>query len=107
MKYFVTYFVKNIGKGKEIFNIIPYMAETISLDEEEMFEVVASKLKMYPFLRCCNIMKSSDNNRNAFQLHCIMDNTHYKEEAFKDMLVEESLTYKEIDDDIEISDLSK
>jgi hypothetical protein len=48
MEYLVTYYVKNTNSAKDIFNVIPYASSVVTGSENEVLELVASKLKKNP-----------------------------------------------------------
>ena len=63
MEYLVTYYVKNTNSAKDIFNIIPYASSVVTGSENEVLELVASKLKKNPFFRCCSVMDHCSANK--------------------------------------------
>ncbi|UKK55133.1 hypothetical protein [Prevotella sp. E2-28] len=99
MEYLVTYYVKNTNSAKDIFNVIPYASSVVNGSENEVLELVASKLKKNPFFRCCSVMDHCSGNKKVFETKFILDNPHFKEDALqKEFKVLESVDHKEIDD---------
>ena len=99
MEYLVTYYVKNTNRAKDIFNVIPYASSVVTGSENEILELVASKLKKNPFFRCCSVMDHCSGNKKVFETKFILDNPHFKEDALqKEFKVLESVDHKEIDD---------
>ena len=99
MEYLVTYYVKNTNSAKDIFNIIPYASSVVTGSENEILELVASKLKKNPFFRCCSVMDHSSGNKKVFETKYVLDNPHFKEDALQTKFkVLESVDHKEIDD---------
>ena len=99
MEYLVTYYVKNTNSAKDIFNVIPYASSVVTGSENEILELVASKLKKNPFFRCCSVMDHCSGNKKVFETKFILDNPHFKEDALqKEFKVLESVDHKEIDD---------
>ena len=83
MEYLVTYYVKNTNSAKDIFNVIPYASSLLTGSENEVLELVASKLKKNPFFRCCSVMDHCSGNKKVFETKFILDNPHFKEDANK------------------------
>ena len=99
MEYLVTYYVKNTNSAKDIFNVIPYASSVVTGSENEILELVASKLKKNPFFRCCSVMDHSSGNKKVFETKYVLDNPHFKEDALQTKFkVLESVDHKEIDD---------
>ena len=99
MEYLVTYYVKNTNSAKDIFNIIPYASSVVTGSENEVLELVASKLKKNPFFRCCSVMDHCSGNKKVFETKYVLDNPHFKEDALQTKFkVLESVDHKEIDD---------
>ena len=99
MEYLVTYYIKNTNDAKEIFNIVPYKSSVVTGSEDYVLELIASKLKKFPYFRCCGIMEHSAEDPKVMELKYMIDNPHFKEEAIKEAFkVEESVNYREIDD---------
>ena len=99
MEYLVTYYVKNTNSAKDIFNVIPYASSVVTGSENEVLELVASKLKKNPFFRCCSVMDHCSGNKKVFETKFILDNPHFKEDALQTKFkVLESVDHKEIDD---------
>lgn len=99
MEYLVTYYIKNTNDAKEIFNIVPYKSSIVTGSEDYILELVASKLKKFPYFRCCGIMEHSSAEPKVMELKYMIDNPHFKEEALQQAFqVKESVNYKEIDD---------
>ncbi len=99
MEYLVTYYIKNTNDAKEIFNIVPYKSSIVTGSEDYILELVASKLKKFPYFRCCGIMEHSSAETKVMELKYMIDNPHFKEEALQQAFqVKESVNYKEIDD---------
>ena len=99
MEYLVTYYVKNTNSAKDIFNVIPYASSVVSGSENEVLELVASKLKKNPFFRCCSVMDHCSGNKKVFETKYVLDNPHFKEDALQTKFkVLESVDHKEIDD---------
>ena len=99
MEYLITYYVKNTNSAKDIFNVIPYASSVVNGSENEVLELVASKLKKNPFFRCCSVMDHCSGNKKVFETKFILDNPHFKEDALqKEFKVLESVDHKEIDD---------
>ena len=83
MEYLVTYYVKNTNSAKDIFNVIPYASSLLTGSENEVLELVASKLKKNPFFRCCSVMDHCSGNKKVFETKFILDNPHFKEDALQ------------------------
>ena len=99
MEYLVTYYVKNTNSAKDIFNVIPYASSVVTGSENEVLELVASKLKKNPFFRCCSVMDHCSGNKKVFETKYVLDNPHFKEDALQTKFkVLESVDHKEIDD---------
>ena len=99
MEYLVTYYVKNTNSAKDIFNVIPYASSVVTGSENEVLELVASKLKKNPFFRCCSVMDHCSVNKKVFETKYVLDNPHFKEDALQTKFkVLESVDHKEIDD---------
>ena len=99
MEFLVTYYVKNTNSAKDIFNVIPYASSVVTGSENEILELVASKLKKNPFFRCCSVMDHSSGNKKVFETKYVLDNPHFKEDALQTKFkVLESVDHKEIDD---------
>ena len=99
MEYLVTYYVKNTNSAKDIFNVIPYASSVVTGSENEILELVASKLKKNPFFRCCSVMDHCSGNKKVFETKYVLDNPHFKEDALQTKFkVLESVDHKEIDD---------
>ena len=71
MEYLVTYYIKNTNDAKEIFNIVPYKSSVVTGSEDYVLELIASKLKKFPYFRCCGIMEHSaeDPKSNGAEIH--------------------------------------
>ncbi len=68
MEFLVTYYIKNTNNAKEIFNIVPYKSSIVTGSEDYILELVASKLKKFPYFRCCGIMEHSSAEPKVMEL---------------------------------------
>ena len=69
------------SEQQDIFNVIPYASSVVTGSENEILELVASKLKKNPFFRCCSVMDHSSGNKKVFETKYVLDNPHFKEDA--------------------------
>ena len=105
MEYLVTYYIKNMSESKEIFNIISYMSAVLTGSEDEVLGIVASRLKKYPYLRCCSIMERPSAEHKVFNMKYMLDNPHYDEVSVPEILrPQDNKEFRELDDDGEVGD---
>ena len=107
MDYLVTYYIKNMNESKEIFNIISYMSSVLTGSEDEILRMVASRMKKYPYLRCCSIMERPSAEQKVFDMKYMLDNPHYDEASIPDILrPQDNKEVRELDDDGEVDGVS-